>query len=406
MLSLKIALRYLLSRKSHNAVNVISAISVAGVAIATAAIVVVLSVFNGFSRLAEGQFSRIDPELKVTPRDGKVLAGDSLARLIEAQEYVAAASPALQERALAVAGETQMAVVMVGIGEGYERVTDYDEVTEYGEWRDTVYYSDGGMAYSSAPTIGVIARLGARAARFALYVPRRVGRINPANPAGAFRQAEFIPTAMLRSDRMEFDGDHVVIPITAARDLLGYEGDEATSVDIALGTGVDADAAAERLGELLGSDYVVETRLEQQAAGFRMISIEKWVTFLMLVFILVIATFNIISTLSLLVIEKRDNMSTLRFMGAPRGLISRIFMVQSAMISLAGGVAGIVVGVGLSLAQQWGGFITLNGDPTKMTINVYPVEVSVVDIVAVMGIIVVIAGATALVTRIFTRKIT
>lgn len=405
MLSLKIALRYLLSRKSHSAVNVISAISVAGVAVATAAIVVVLSVFNGFTSLAEGQFSHIDPELKVTPTHGKVLAGDSLAQVIATQQYVAAAAPSLQERALAVAGETQLAVVFIGVGPGYERVVDLRGVTDYGEWRDTVYYNDEGMAYSAAPAIGVISRLGARASLFSLYVPRRVGRINPANPAGAFRQAEFIPTAMLRSDRMEFDGDHIVIPIDAARDLLGYDGDEATAVDIALQPGIDADAAAEDLGDLLGTDYVVETRLQQQAAGFRMISIEKWVTFLMLVFILVIATFNIISTLSLLVIEKRDNMATLRFMGAPRGLISRIFMLQSAMITLAGGIAGILVGVALSLAQQWGGFITLSGDPAKMTISVYPVEVSALDILIVMGIIVVIAGATALTTRIFTRKI-
>lgn len=409
-LSLKIALRYLLSRKSHGAVNVISSISVAGVAVATAAIVVVLSVFNGFTRLARSQFSLIDPQLLITAVDGRVIVpGDSLAAAVAGMDGVKATAPVLSGRALAVAGDAQLGVVFIGAGAGYTQTVPVRDIVAAGEYTDTLspqfYEVSDVMAWPAAPAVGVLSQLGARAQCFSLYVPRRVGRINPANAAGAFREAALVPTAMLQSDRMEFDADHIIIPIDAARELLEYYDGEATAINVALEPGVSDTRAAGEISRAVGPAYRVATRDRQQEAGFRMIAIEKWVTFMMLAFILVIAAFNIVSTLSLMVIEKRDNMATLRFLGAPRRMVRRVFMLQGALITVAGGIAGIILGTVLALAQQYGGFIRLGGDPDKMTLDTYPVEVSVPDLMAVAGVVVLVAAATSLVTLLFTRKI-
>lgn len=409
MLPLRIALRYLLSKKSHSAVNVISAISIAGVAVATAAIVVVLSVFNGFTSLSEHQFSHIDPDVLVTPLHSKVIVhADSLAARLAALPEAEAAVPSLTERALAVAGNSQLGVVICGVGSDFAGVCDLATITIDGEYADTlpdVLAENVPDAYPTALAVGVLSQLGISASTIDLYVPRRVGRINPANPSGSFRQIRVVPTALLQTDRLEFDADHLIVPIEAARRLLDYADGEASEIRLAAAEGISDDALAHAAAQLLGADYNVATRHRQQAESFHMIAIEKWVTFMMLVFILVIAAFNIVSTLSLMVIEKRDNMATLRFIGASKALVRRVFMIQGALITAAGGLAGIVAGLALSLAQQWGGFIRLGGDPSKLTIAVYPVRVEVLDIVAVAALVAVVALITSQITRIFTRKI-
>ncbi len=404
MLSLKIALRYLLSKKSHSAVNVISAISVAGVAIATAAIVVVLSVFNGFTDLAASQFSRIDPDLKVSPTTGKVVEqADSLARSIESLDIIAAAAPTLTERGLLVSNGEQLGVVFIGVDDNYDHVVDIDSVITDGQFLT----KSPAMPALCTASIGVAARMGLYPGCMGveLYVPRRVGRINPANPAGAFDMLKMAISGVFQIDQMEIDADRIIVPLDSARRILDYQNAEASAIELRIANGIDADAAALQLRQHLGNEFKVETRDQQQAESFRMIAIEKWVTFVMLIFILIIATFNIISTLSLLVIEKRDNMDTLRCLGATRALVRRIFMIQGAAITAIGGFAGCLLGLVLSLAQQWGGFIKLAGDPAKMTITVYPVRVEVLDLLAVAAIIVLVALVTAQITRLFTSKI-
>lgn len=408
MLSLRIALRYLLSKKSHSAVNIISAISVAGVAVATAAIVVVLSVFNGFDKLAHSQFSHIDPDVLVMPATGKVMAGgDSIASALTQVEGVAAATAVLSERALIAADNSRLGVVFIGAGPGLRQVVDLDAIVRDGEVLDTLpaVFAYSADAVPAAMAVGVLSRLGSMSPVMTLYVPRRKGRINPANPAASLRQVSVVPTAMLQTDRMEFDGDHLVIPIEAARRLLGYSDGEASGIYVAVTDGTKAADAARRIEAALGDGFKALPREAQQAESFHMIAIEKWVTFMMLVFILIIATFNIVSTLSLMVIEKRDNMATLRFMGATRGRVRSIFTIQGALITLAGGALGIVLGTALSLAQQWGGFIKLGGDTSAMTIAVYPVEVKVTDLLVVAALTMAVAFVTGQITRLFTRKI-
>jgi len=406
MLSLKIAIRYLVSKKSHGVVNVISAISVAGVAVATAAIIVVLSVFNGFTDLAKSHFSIIDPDLMVSPVRGKVIENaDSLAAAISAIDGVEAATPTLTERGLLVNDGAQLGVVFKGIAPGYPDVIDYSEAIESGMRVNPDYLLENDAVAQMA--IGVAARLNLQpgSGRAELYVPKRIGRINPANPAGAFFSRTLVLEDILAVNQMEFDADHIFIPIDVARELLLYENGEATDIEIRTAAHAEAAAVASRLRDSLGDRYVIATREQQHQEAYRMIAVEKWVTFAMLIFILVIAAFNIISTLSLMVIEKRDNMATLRFIGASKHQVRGIFMWMGAFITLAGGIIGLLIGVGLSLAQQFGGFIHLAGDPAKLTVSVYPVQVELTDILAVLAITAAMSALTSLITRIFTRNI-
>ncbi len=402
MLALRVALRYLLSKKSHTAVNVISAISVAGVAVATAAVVVVLSVFNGFSDLAASQFSLIDPELMVVPARGKVISdGDSLAAALRDIGGVAAATPTLTERGLLVAGDAQLGVVFKGVGDDYASVVDLEKAIVV----SVALPPAADSVVPAAVAVGVANRLLLRPGYSGaeLYVPKRVGRINPANPAGAFFSVPLIVDRVFQVNQMEIDADHVMIPIAAARSILGYE-TEATAIEIKTGPGADVSAVASVLRARLGDAYSVADRHQQHAEAYRMISVEKWVTFAMLIFILVIAAFNIISTLSLMVIEKRENMATMRFLGAPRSVVRSVFSWMGAIITFAGGAIGCALGLVLAFAQQWGGFIRLGGDPSKLTVAVYPVRVAASDVLAVLIIVVLMAFAASAMTRIFTRK--
>ena len=412
MIAWRIAMRYLFSKKSHSAVNIISIVAVAGVAVATAAIVIVLSVFNGFTDVARHQLSAVDPALRVVPATGKVIAdADSLCRSLEALPGVAAAVPVVEERGLAISGNTQMPVRFKGVPDDYNRVADLAKLIIDGEYTPYVYDTEAVQI-----TPGVAIKLGIRpniTNSLGLYVPRRIGRINPANPSTAFRGDELTLTGVVQTEQAEYDADHVIVPLSVARDLLEYD-TEATSIEIALAPGTNVQkeraAIADFLSKYAPSDSIaspwakVLTREMQEEKSFRMIQIEKWVTFLMLAFILVIASFNIISTLSLLVIEKRSNMATLRALGATKGMVRRIFVWEGIFVSAVGGAIGIMLGVALALAQQYGGFIKLAGDPAQLTIHTYPVRLEATDILAVLALVAMVAIVSALSTLLFTRK--
>lgn len=417
MLALKIALRYLRARKSHNAVNIISLISVAGVAVATMATVVVLSVFNGFTDLAASHLSRIDPGLRLEPVEGKVIAGaDSLAARLASLPEIAAASPVLRERGLLAVGDRQMPVVFQGVD-----FAASDSVTELSS-----LIIDGGMIagadadglFHGLPTalvaVGPAVRLQLRPsvdAEATLYVPRRVGRINPANPAAAYGGTPLAVTGIFRVDQPEYDADFIVIPLATARELLDYDGGEASAIEMRLSGEADASRSLRAVESELSAagfspgTYALRTQQEQQAESFRMIAVEKWVTFLMLVFILLIASFNVVSTLSLLVIEKRDNMVTLRALGAGRRLVGSVFMFEGWLIMALGGLAGAAVGIVLVLVQQHFGIIKLGADASALTIDVYPVRLAATDVALVLATVLALGLLIAQVARFFAKNI-
>lgn len=403
MLSLRIALRYLFSKKSHRAVNIISSIAIAGVAVATTAIVVVLSVFNGFSRLSEEHMSRIDPDIMIAATAGKSFgAADSLARAISAVADVMAASAVIEEKAMLVSDQACIPVEFKAVGDSYDSVVDLDGVII-----DGAYMNSFDTMACMQLSVGVANRTGLRpgvATVAELYVPRRTGRINPANPASSLRSSRMMVTGVLQVDQSDVDNDRIVIPLSEARRMLDYS-DEATAIEVSLRPGADAAGVTAEIGRIAGDGFKVLDRHMQQADAFRMIRIEKWVTFMMLVFILLIASFNIISTMSLLIIEKRSDSSILRALGASLGAVRNIFAAQGFLITLTGGTAGIAAGIALSLIQEHLGVIKLAGDPAALTIDVYPVALAWGDIAVVAAAVICVGALTSATTRLFTKNI-
>ena len=381
MLSLRIALRYLLSRKSHGAVNVISAISIAAIAVAAAAMVIVMSVFNGFSDLASAKLSRIDPDFSITPVEGKHIAGaDSLCALIGALPGVTVAAPEITEHALAVADGQQAAVTLRGITRQALAASGIPSITIDGI---AALEADSAAIVS----VGVALQLGLRPSiglkEFTLYEPRRTGRINPANPMAAFITRPMEAAGVFQTEQEEFDRDMVIIPYSTAAAMLALDG-QASSISVYARKGADTKVLAGALDSFVEASVLplrVADRFRQQEQAFRMIAIEKWITWLMLTFILLIASFNILSTLSMLILEKEPNMFILGAMGATRRLIDNIFIRQGWLIIMVGGAAGIILGAILTLGQQHFGWITLSAsDPSLMSIDTYPVRLAPSDL--------------------------
>ncbi len=404
MLPLRIALRYLFARKSHNAVNIISIVAVAGVAVATMATISVLSVFNGFANLASGRLNLIDPELKAAPVEGKVMArADSLAAKVAELDMVAAAVATLDDQALAVMGEAQMPLTIKGVGEGYEQVAAIDSAMIDGDFALSDAYGYPAMSLS----VGAAIELGVHPDPFnpiGIYAPRRVGRISSANAMSAFVTDSILVAGVWQVEQSDYDASLAIVGLDRARRLFGYDSGEASAIEIALKPGSGMREARSAIGELLGPSWKVMTRAEQQYASFRMIAIEKWITFVMLAFILMIASFNVVSTLSMLIIEKRDNLATLRSLGATGGMIGAIFFWEGWLISMLGGIIGIILGVGLCLVQQTFGLIRLHGDPTTLSITAYPVEVAGGDILAVTILVAAVGALVGLIAARLARR--
>ncbi len=400
---LRIALRYLLAKRGSNVVSVISLISVTGVGVAAMAIVCVLSVFNGFAILARSQTDTLTPDLRVAPLYGKAIEGiDSVTALISAVPHVRAVVPVLEERALAKCGSRQMPVRIKGVTDNYANVTSIDRVVK----------SDG-MFVLSDSVLGPVVTLSVGSAvglqvrpgvdsYVDIYVPRRRGRINPANPSASFLSGTFAVGGVFQADDAETDADLVLLPFGEAARLLDRD-NASSAIEIGLEPGADADNVADVLRERLGNTLSVSTRRQQQQTSMRMIAIEKWITFAMLAFILTIASFNIISTLSMMVIEKTDNIRTLYALGATRSFIGSVFRYEGWLISLAGGAGGVAAGVVLCLMQQWFGIIKLGGDHQVMVTDVYPVRVEAVDILVVLLLVAAIGWITSAVAAAFSR---
>lgn len=403
MLSLKIALRYLLAKKSHRAVNIITLIAVIGVAVATMAMVLVLSIFNGFRDLAVNQLSGIDPDIAVVAADNKVISSaDSLAAELANVEGVSAALPVVTGRALLDNGIEQQPVYVKGVPAGYDLITGINASVISGVYAEQTTQGVPAALLSvgvanrvhMAPSPETIVRL---------TVPRRKGRINPANPVAAFRSQDFAFSGVFRINNAEVDNEYIVIPLDAARDLFDYDND-ATSIEIAIETSDAENKVKKALEERLGDNYHVQNRIEQRATSFQMISIEKWVTFMMLVCILVITLFNVVSTLSLLAIEKRDNMWTLRSLGASSGMVRRVFIAEGFLVTTLGGAIGIVFGVLIALLQQTFHLVKLSADAASLTIDYYPVHVEATDLLTVGAVIVALALIVSFVARLIVRN--
>lgn len=401
-LPLRIALRYLKSKKTHNAVNVISIISICGVVVTTAAMVCVLSVFNGFRGLIMGKLAMLDPQISITATLGKTISdADSVVSAVKAIDGVQEAMPVITDNALAVFTDYQMVVRLKGVPDNYDKINDIDSVIVDGEFQ----LHDQVSSYAVLgvePALQLHARPG-YLRMLQLYAPQRVGQINLAAPTDAFRVDSVFISGVFQLQQNKYDKDMVFVPIDLTRELFDYD-TQASAVEIKLSPTADETLVMSQISTALGTSYSVKNRLMQQAEAYKLVNIEKWIAFLLLAFIMVIATFNVISTLSLLIIEKDESIRTFRSMGASDKQITHIFVAEGWLIALVGAVGGIASGVVLCLCQQAFGWLKLSGDASMVIVQAYPVKVLWPDLVVVFLFVAAIGLMTSVITSLTMKR--
>ena len=378
-----IARRYLFSKKSTNAINVISGISVVGVAVASMALVVTLSVFKGFHDMVASFFTQLDPQLKITPAKGKTAASnDSTLMRIRQLDEVAVATDVLEDQALAVYGDRQQMVTIKGVDDNYDKLTHIRQILE-GDGDYALHAAD--MNYGILG-LGVAYQLGigyTYREPLKIYAPRREGQINMANLQDGFVEDELYSPGVLFSIKQgKYDKRYIITAIQFTRNLFDRDG-ELTSLELRLKPGSNFEHVKAKVQEMAGTRFVVRDRYEQQEDTFRIMKVEKLMAYIFLTFILVIACFNIIGSLSMLMIDKRNDVVTLRNLGASDRQIIRIFLFEGRMISAIGAVIGIAIGLLLCLLQQQFGLIGLGSTEGSFVVDAYPVSVHPWDIVVV-----------------------
>lgn len=366
-------------------------VCVCGVAVATTAVVCALSVYNGFNDLVAGMFSSFDPELKITPRTGKVFdpTTDSFQRVKQLPE-VALFGEVLQDNALIRYRDRQDIAVIKGVDSSFRHLTSIDSILIDGSF----LLSDEAADYAT-PGVGLSAKLGVKprfSAPLEIYVPKRDEKVNLSNPTTSFNTGYAYVGGVFITNQQVYDEGFTILPISLVRRLLKYD-KEVSAIELKLIDGADISSVKRKIQTLLGEEFAVQDRYEQQEASFKMMQVEKWMTFLILSFILTIALFNVVGSLSMLMIEKKDDVRTLRNMGADDRLIRRIFLFEGWMISGIGAAAGIALGIVLCYLQQHFGFIKLGQTAGTFIIDAYPVRVVFTDLlvtfasVAVVGLI-------------------
>jgi len=385
-----IARRYLFSKKSTHAINVISGISMVGVAVAAMALVVTLSVFNGFHDLVASFFTQMDPQLKVVPVKGKTApAADPILTKIRQLPEVEVATECLEEQALAVYRDRQMMVKIKGVDDNFVQLTHIREILE-GDGEFELHAAD--MNYG-IPGLGVAYQLGmgyTYEQPLKIFAPRREGQLNMANPTEGFLVDElFSPGVVFCMKQGKYDKNYILTSIAFTRHLFDLEG-RLSSLELRLKPGSNFDRVKAQMEELAEGQFKVQDRYEQQDDTFRIMKVEKLIAYVFLTFILIIACFNIIGSLSMLIIDKKDDVVTLRNLGATERQITRIFLFEGRMISAIGAVVGILIGLLLCWMQQQYGIIKLGSSEGSFVVDAYPVSVHPWDIVLVFVTVVVV----------------
>jgi len=389
-LSLYIARRYLFAKKSRNAINVISAISVAGVTVGTMALITILSVFNGLEEMVRSIFSTSDPQIKIAPAKGKVFVPDSLKlRRLAGTEGVEIYAFTLEENALLRFEEQQYIATVKGVSLNYAEVTDLDTAMWDGEF---TLVGENGRPYAIAG-LGVANYLGMRlnfVSPLAIYIPDRKAKTR-GTPDNEFTR-KYIYMSGIFAVEQEFDSKYVFLPIEFARELLDYK-DEVSSIEVRMKPGADEKRTQNAIREVMGDQFVVQNRYEQQEMFYKVMKAERLAIFVILTFILVIASFNIIGSLTMLIIEKERDINILRSLGADNSLIKRIFIYEGWMISFIGTVMGLLLGFILCAAQQHFGIVKLAGE--SLLIDAYPVRMQLSDFFIVAATVLAIGYAAA-----------
>lgn len=388
-----IARRYLIAKKSHNIINVITLISVIGVMIGTGALIIVLSVFNGFEGLILGLFNSFNPDLKVTAVEGKAFTpDDGQLKKIRQLPGIAFVVETVEENALARFGDRQHIVKMKGVGPDFVEMTPLDDFMLNG------YYTLGSeQRPASVIGAGVAYYLGIYPEEFSvpmsLYLPKRTRKTLTGLPDQTFNSRQ-VGVAGVFAIQQEFDVSHVIVPIALARDLLEYDR-EVSSLEIGVKKGTSLALTRQGISEILGGGYDIKDRYQQQATLYRVMESEKWAVYFILTFILIIAAFNMVGSLSMLIIDKKKDIAVLWSLGAGKSLIKKIFYTEGLLISLSGGLLGLLLGGLIALLQQEFGLLRLGGGEGTYIVDAYPVRVQLMDFILVFATVIIIGLATS-----------
>ena len=373
-------LKNLFARKSHNVINIISAISAIGMAIGTAALIIILSIYNGFDSLVKSMLSNVEPDLLITPATGKTFVpqGDTY-DWIYVQESVLNMCCVLEENVFINYDGHQGLAVAKGVDEIYEQESPVRNHLREGTF--TLHRGDvplacvgAGLAYE----MGISPRF---VAPIEIYYPSRTRNISLSNPAASLESVNVYPSGIFNINN-EIDSKYIILPIEAMQELLEYEGDVVSGVEIRLAGGCprsELKRLQKEISSRLGDDFRVSDRFQQNESLYRMMKYEKLSIYMILIFIIIIIAFNIFGSLSMLIIEKRGDIQTLRSMGAQDRLLKNVFVLEGWMISLLGLAAGLVLGIAFSLIQQHFGLIKM---PGNFIVQAYPVILSWKDILA------------------------
>lgn len=386
-----IARRYLFSKKSTHAINIISAISAIGVAVATMALVIVLSVFNGFHDLVATLFTSFDPQLEVVPTMGKTApCDDPVLTKIRQLPEVDVVTESVEDQALAVYQDRQAMVTIKGVDDNFSDLSHINDIL-YGDGSFSLHAANlefGTLGVRLAQTLGV----GAQWDGFMkIYAPVKEGQLDMSNPTGGFVVDSLnCPGVLFSVKQARYDKNYILTSIAFARNLFGQQG-MLSSLEFRLKDGSDLDAVKKEMQQIVGDKYRVLDRFEQQEDTFKIMSIEKMMAYIFLTFILVVACFNIIGSLSMLIIDKKNDVVTLRNLGASDKQIARVFLFEGRMISAIGAIIGIGLGLLLCLLQQQFGFVKLGDSAGSFIVDAYPVSVHYID-VAIIFVTVLVVG--------------
>ena len=392
-LSLYIAKRYLFSKKKHNAINIIAGVSVCGVTLATIALVCTLSIFNGFQEIVTEFFTAFDPELKISTKQGKFFSvEEEKIKSLKAFPEIEVWTETLEEQALVQYKNRQTMVTIKGVTDIFQKLTSIDSLL-YGTGSFTLQDEVVNYGIMGGELVGTLGTGISPIDPLHIYAPKKGARINMANPTTAFNQDYlYSPGVVFVTNQSKYDATYILTSLSFAQKLFAQD-NKVSGIELKLKDKKHINKVKKQIEQVLGEDFIVQNRYEQQADIFRIMEIEKFVSYLFLTFILAIACFNVIGSLSMLILDKQEDVNTLRQLGANNQLITRIFLFEGQLISFSGSIMGIILGVTLCLLQQHFGLLSLGGNG-QFIVDAYPVSLHFGD-VCLIFITVVVVGFVA-----------
>lgn len=390
---LKIAWRYLFAKKQFNAIHIITAISSAAVGVVTAAMICVLSVMNGFGVMVEQLFSQFDPDLRITAKAGKSfsISKEKKHALLELP-CVDLLSESISETALVYFEDKQMPVQLMGVDTSFSALTGIENIITDGHYE--VYdgaFDRAVLGQGLAWKLGIGARF---VHGIQVYAPKREGKVNMLRPDANFNQERCFIAGTFAVNQQKYDDNLMLVDIGLTRRLLDHDSTEVTALQVGVNEAYSIKQTKREIATVLGDGYVLQDRFEQQEDFFRILRVEKLLTALLLIFILLIATFNGIGSLSMLIIDKQQDIRTLSHLGASDGMIRKVFVLEGWMVNTLGAIGGLIVGLGVCLLQEHFGLLKL-GNGSEYVLNAYPVAVQGWDIALVSAVVLVLGAVSS-----------